>query len=46
MEHRKIIYYQIFCAGDDEVIFEHDINEDEDTFTGQGMLNTVLNIFA
>jgi hypothetical protein len=42
MEHKILIYNQICCAGNDEVIFEHDTTEDEYMFTGQGMLNTIL----
>jgi hypothetical protein len=35
------IYNQICCAGNDEVIFEHDTMEEEYMFYGQGMLNTI-----
>lgn len=34
-------YNQICCAGNDQVIFEHDTVEDEYMFSGQGMLNTI-----
>jgi hypothetical protein len=36
----KIIYKQIYCAGNDEVIFEQDTS-DEYMFYGQGMPNTI-----
>lgn len=41
IEQKSKIYNQICCAGNDDVIFEHDTMEEEYMFYGQGMLNTI-----